>query len=178
MIAQMHPPAHPRRADRCAVRLWCEVISSRSDQPSGYLAADLSPEGVWLQTSDPVRAGEHVVACFEPNDGWRGREIVVFAEVVRVTTSRRRLCEPGVGMALEFIDLTRDERRLLGEWLLGRSAPTPRYRPPTGRFRVPRPDRAVSHDEGPQPDASAALDRAATSPTRPISHRPLHACWR
>ena len=110
--------------------LW---LWGTDDEPLVYLATDLSEDGIWLQTSQPLRAGETVVACFTPGRHWRGGELMVFAEVVRVCSSRRRVSTPGIGMALEFLDLTAAERARLASWLSRRKQPVPRRRRPIPR---------------------------------------------
>ncbi len=125
-------PAGSRRGIRRSVGLDCELISNRGDDPVGCMATDLSTTGIWLSTLEPVRAGEHVVVCFEPNDGWLGGEIMLFAEVARVITTRPG--SAGGGMGLEFMDLAGAEDALLLEWLARRKMPVPRRRRP-----MPRP---------------------------------------
>lgn len=143
------PPAGARRAIRRAVHLGCDLVTPYHDEPLRYLATDLSPAGLFLRTLEPIRAGAEVVVCFRP-DGWVD-ELMVFAEVVRVTSSRRREVEPGIGMALEFIDLQRDEKARLEAWLRSRREPVPRRRRPL---------------------------RAAAAPPRAVAHAPSVACWR
>ena len=161
-------PAGSRAEIRRAVSFGCEVVSQRCEVPMRYVATDLSPVGIWLQTADPVRAGELVVVCFEPNDGWIGGELMVFAEVARVSTSRRHINEPGGGMGLEFTDLREHERLMLKAWLNRRRAPVPRRRRPVRRFEAPAPSL-------PMPAAHASVVAAASSVPM---HRPLKICWR
>lgn len=123
--------AGSRRGIRRSVGLNCELISNRGDFPIGCLATDLSTTGIWLSTDEPVRAGEQVVVCFEPNDGWSEGELTVFAEVARVTTTRQG--RPGGGMGLEFLDLQGAEDAHLLEWLARRKMPVPRRRRPMPR---------------------------------------------
>ena len=165
-------PAASRQAERHAVSMACELIGERSDHPVAYRATDLSLGGMWIQTSDPVRAGEQVVICFEP-PGQR-RELMVFAEIARVQTSRRRLQAPGTGlsssgMGLEFLDLRADEAERLG-WWLGRlpAALSPRLR----RWRVPPPDGSAVRAGT---TALSPVGGAATCSPRPF--RPS-AVWR
>jgi hypothetical protein len=123
------------------VSLDCELISQRADFPESCLATDLSTTGIWLATHHPVRAGEQVVVCFEPNDGWSDGELIVFAEVARVITTRRG--SGGGGMGLEFVDLSGLEQATLTEWLARRKMPVPRRRRPMPRV-VPPPAGPVS----------------------------------
>ncbi|MCA9624960.1 MAG: PilZ domain-containing protein [Myxococcales bacterium] len=181
-----------RRAIRRAVGFDCELVSARVDQPLGYRVTDLSTHGLWIQTPDPVRAGEEVVVCFEPGEGWCWGELMVFAEVARVATSRERSAELGSGMGLEFLDLTRAEQGALAMWLAARRSPVPRRRRPVRRFELPHPRLSRSFDEiggttaltavhaaGPKsesPDMPASVEPA--SRPRPVTFRPLQAAWR
>jgi hypothetical protein len=142
MLSGFSSQAHSRRAMRRVVDLPCQVVSSRAESPIDYNASDLSLDGMWLGTSEPLRTGETVVVCFDPPDarrlrtGWMSNEILVFARVVRVQTHAPRPGSPATaaaGMALELLDLCAAERRRLGQWLsaacgprlrLDRSAPT------------------------------------------------------
>lgn len=130
---QSQAPAGSRRGIRRAVSLGCEVISTRNDEPIRYQATDLSAAGLWLQTAEPVRAGETVVVCFRPDDGLT-RELLVFASVARVMTARGATDEtPGVGMGLELLDLQASELERIERWLAGRRMPVPRRRRPVAR---------------------------------------------
>lgn len=135
-------PAGSRRGIRRSVELGCELISNRGDIPAGCVATDLSAQGIWLATPEPVRAGEHVVVCFEPGDGWIAGELTVFAEVARVTTTRR--ANEGGGMGLEFLDLEGAERARLVDWLATRKMPVPRRRRPLPRIGFSLPPSPAS----------------------------------
>ena len=148
-----NPPAGARRAIRRAVHLGCDLVSGHHEEPLRYVATDLSADGVFLRTPDPVRAGSEVVVCFRP-DGWE-RELMLFAEVARVTSSRGRRVEPGIGMGLEFLDLTAAERARLEAWLRSRREPVPRRRRPLPRVAEP-----------------------ARGSCPPAALRPSPACWR
>ena len=119
---------------RRVVDLPCQVVSSRAEAPIDYNASDLSLDGMWLGTSEPLRTGETVVVCFDPPDarrlrtGWMSNEILVFARVVRVQTHASRPGSPAAtaaaaGMALELLDLSGSERRRLGQWLSAACGP-------------------------------------------------------
>ena len=128
-------PAGSRLGIRRSVSLPCELISNRRDVAAICTATDLSTTGLWLSTDEPVRAGEHVVVCFQPGDGWTLGELVVFAEVTRVITVR--MGSVGGGMGLEFMDLRAVERTALDAWLLQRRMPVPRRRRPLPRRGPP-----------------------------------------
>ena len=126
--------AHGRRAMRRVVDLPCQVVTSRAETPIDYHARDLSLDGMWLGTSEPLRTGETVVVCFEPPDarlprtGWMSNQMLVFARVVRVQTHASRPGSPAAatsaaGMALELLDLGAAERKRLGHWLSAACGP-------------------------------------------------------
>ena len=132
----MSAPEGSRRSIRRSVELRCELIGSRVDEPVSYRLTDLSADGLWISTREPVRAGETVVVCFEPS-GWDAGELMVFAEVARVTSARPGSAQPGLGMGLEFTDLTPKQRCSLELWLRSRRAPIPRRRRPVLRVSSP-----------------------------------------
>lgn len=113
----------------------CELIRSRHDRVHRYRVTNLSHDGLWLNTPNPARAGEVVVVCFRPSEGWDHPELQVFSEVVRVTSVRHRPgpIAPDVGMGLELLDLSDDEQNRLKSWLNGRRQPLPRRRRPVAR---------------------------------------------
>jgi hypothetical protein len=132
MAILIEHPAGQRRALRRAVDMPCAVVSRYVDEPLLYWATDLSPYGVWLDTSFPMEAGELVVVCFKPAIWWPGRELMVFAEVTRAARTRGK----ETGMGLEFLDLDVHERRALSGWLRGRPPPLPKRRPRSERRRA------------------------------------------
>ncbi len=135
-----------RRALRRAVDIPCELISRYVDQPLLYWATDLSPFGIWVETTTPMQMGEIVVLSFEPPAGWRNRGLTVFAEVTRVNANRRRHSAADTGMGLEFCDLTCHEHRALQGWLRGRPPPLPRRKRRNAEFEraLPPPRYAVN----------------------------------
>jgi Tfp pilus assembly protein PilZ len=134
-----HPSTTPpgaRRSIRRAISIACEVICERADAPIGYRATELSARGIWLQTCDPIRAGENVVVCFRPDDKDE-REVCVFAQVARVTTARGATDDTlGVGMGLELLDLTIVEEQRILRWLEHNREPIARRRRPIPRARA------------------------------------------
>ncbi|MEM9695993.1 MAG: PilZ domain-containing protein [Myxococcota bacterium] len=136
--------AGSRRAIRRAVRLSCEVVGAHSDRPLPFMVTDMSTTGLWLQTVHPLRAGETVVVCFDIPGSKRA--VMPFAEVVRVTTDRRRVNRPGVGMALELLDLEPREADALATFLDRHRQPIPRRRRPVfeGSGAPVRPPRALA----------------------------------
>ena len=124
-LASLSEISTSRRALRRAVELPCEVISRHLDEPLLYWASDLTPQGVWVETTAPMPLGERVVVCFEPTIWWCRRELVLFAEVTRVAWTR---APSERGMGLVFTDITEHEQRALAAWLRGRPPPLPRRR--------------------------------------------------
>jgi hypothetical protein len=135
-------PQGSRRGIRRSVGLGCEVISTRWDAPVRYRATDLSTSGIWVTTPDPVRAGEGVVVCFNPGDGWSRGELWLFAEVVRVVSTRRGT--DGSGMGLAFLDLPANDEMFLQSWLGARRMPVPRRRRPVAMAPLPEPTAPAS----------------------------------
>lgn len=112
-----------RRSVRKSVEFQCEICCSHADEPVPYEASEMSSSGMWVATDQPLRTGEHVVVCFQPGGSWGLGELMVFAEVARVATSRRRANTGSAGMALEFMDIEPHEARELERWLMHRRAP-------------------------------------------------------
>jgi hypothetical protein len=172
---QEQVPMGARRAIRRAVELECELVSPHHDEPIRYALRDLTPFGLWITTREPLRTGEQVVACFTPDGGWSGGELMVFAEVARVTTSRRHDADPSVGMGLELMDLSDEEAGMLRAWLAGRSMPRPRRRRPLRQRHIevtPLSDALVLAKPAEPPSKPAALL------DKPLPYRALGSCWR
>ena len=60
-----------RRAARRAVAMSCDVIASGWDRPIASQCTDVSPFGMWLETSYPVKAGDTVVVFAGDYAGFR-----------------------------------------------------------------------------------------------------------
>jgi hypothetical protein len=130
-----------RRAPRHCVEIPCEVVLAQADEPVLRWATDMSAEGVWLEDGD-LRLGDELVVCFRPGIWWRRREIMVFAEVARVSPGLRPSDRgPGVGVA--FRDLSGPERWALRCWLRPRPETAPARRRGSSRSFAP-PLAAVS----------------------------------
>jgi hypothetical protein len=104
-MLQLH---YARRGRRRSVDILCELVQRDADCPMFHRMIDLSPYGVWLETSAPLAVGSHVALAFQLPGG---EEMIVFAEVTRVRESRGEVDNRGMG--LEFIDLSSEERRQL-----------------------------------------------------------------
>lgn len=107
-----------RRAMRRAVELPCDVVSHYADAPAPHVASDVSPFGVWLDTPMPLHPGSEVVLGFRP-PRYEGPEMLVFGTVARVVTGRRRGDRGRLGMAVEFRDMTDEQRSTLAQSLVG-----------------------------------------------------------
>jgi len=110
---------YARRSDRRATDVPCDLVRRTWDQPVRHRVTEMSPHGVWIQTSFPLRVGEQVVLSFAPPRGRQPSEMTVFAQVTRSVRPCKREGKPVGGMALEFIDLTKTERRTLQRGLRG-----------------------------------------------------------
>ncbi len=175
----IHPatPVGARRGVRRAVDIPCELVRSGNDRVHRYRATNLSHDGMWLHTPNPARAGEVVVVCFRPGDGWNHRELHVFGEVVRVTSVRHRPGElpPDVGMGLELLDLTAEQQRQLRGWLISRRQPLPRRRRPLPRRPAPTIVAAPPLTATP---TSAMPTLATATPERALRRAQQITCWR
>ncbi len=110
---------YARRSDRRATDLSCEVVRRTWDEPIRHRVTELSPHGAWIKTSFPLQLGEHVVLCFSPPKRGKQDELTVFAQVTRSVRARESDGIRHGGMALEFIDLGKTERRALQQSLRG-----------------------------------------------------------
>ena len=105
---------HVRHSERREVDFLCEVVAGEWNAPFQHRATDLSPTGVWLQTSFPLAVDDVVVLNLRP-PGWRQeRDLTVFARVARSVRVRERNGQRENGMGVRFLDITDDERR---EWI-------------------------------------------------------------
>lgn len=121
-------PSGSRTSIRRSVQIPCELVGSRNDEAQAYRATDLSTTGIWFQTSRPYRTGETICVCFNPD---AGQPIMVFGEVARVATQRDADDNtPGIGMGIEFLDLTPHEAIRLSTYLASQRKPIPRRRRP------------------------------------------------
>lgn len=119
-------PSRRRRAIRRSVLMPCEVVTEAGFRRVGERMLDLSPEGLFLATSDRVRIGEEVYVAFRAPSacGW----IDAVGEVTRVVRGRRDTdVAPGIG--IELVSMSdRDRARLRAE-LRGLPPPVPARRP-------------------------------------------------
>jgi hypothetical protein len=108
---------YARRAERRAVNILCDVVAREWEAPFSHRATDLSPFGMWLQTSFPLRVGDVVVLSFKPPTWSDTGDLTVFAEVTRRVKIFERHGVRRNGMGLEFLDLSDEERGRLRGWL-------------------------------------------------------------
>jgi hypothetical protein len=108
-----HEGPEARRAARRAVNLSCEVITSAWDRPILSRCTDVSPYGMWVETSSPVALGDTVVVCFTPPK--RRRELTLFGRVCRVDHREHG----GYGVGLEYDCVEWFEQKTLADSLRG-----------------------------------------------------------
>lgn len=115
----------PRRAVRRAVTLECRVLAEGWDEPVALEVRDLSPSGMFLETSLPLDPGTPMYVALHPDGLDDGREIVARAVVRRVEMKRRRRegCRSGMGVA--FVDLPEEDTEALDTCLRGLPPPLP-----------------------------------------------------
>ncbi|MEQ9321494.1 MAG: PilZ domain-containing protein [Polyangiaceae bacterium] len=95
-----------RRAPRRRLQVPVDLVSHACDDVVPLELQNLSPFGLWVDTLCPLQEGAEVVVCFEPPGG---KPLMVFAEVRRTITGRRKGDRGRVGMGIEFTDITYDE---------------------------------------------------------------------
>jgi hypothetical protein len=118
MLAVDAEPREARRALRRAVEVPCDVVSHYSDEPQEHVASDVSPFGMWIDTVMPLHPGAEVVVGFRlPSHP--GPELFLFATVTRVVTGRRRGDRGSLGMAIEFSDMSDEQRETVASCLQG-----------------------------------------------------------
>ncbi len=100
-----------RRAARRAVELDCELICDHWDHPVTAICTDLSPYGVWLETTTPLKPGERVVISFTPPN--RNKELTLFARVTRIERDNEDLEQDSTGVGHEFQGLSLCEQHIL-----------------------------------------------------------------
>ncbi|RLB53214.1 MAG: hypothetical protein DRI90_21420 [Deltaproteobacteria bacterium] len=118
-------PADSRRALRRDLGMRCEVVSHYCEEVVEHRVTDVSPYGVWIDTSFPLHPGAEVVLSLQP-PRFDGAELTVFAKVARAVTGRRRSDRGPLGMGIEFGDLTAAEQLRLERALAGIPPKVPR----------------------------------------------------
>lgn len=110
-ILVLEDPTNARRGTRRPAELPCTIVSHYWDKAVPHHITEVSPVGAWIDTSFPLHPGAEVVLCFTPPGD--APEIMVFAHVARVVTGRLKRDRKPLGMALDFSDLTDDQRLAL-----------------------------------------------------------------
>jgi PilZ domain len=100
------------RVARRAVDFACELVAAHWDRPVRARCTDVSPYGMWLETSLPVSAGDTVVISFTPPK--RQREMMLFGTVCRSERS-----SDGSGVGVEFASMEWFEQKTLADCLRG-----------------------------------------------------------
>jgi hypothetical protein len=106
-----------RRAARRAVDFPIELVASSWDRPVASRCTDLSPFGMWLETTLPLVEGDDVVVCFTPPQ--RQRPMTLFARVRHVVRDDLGVRSQAFGVGLEFENATVFEEKTLGDALVG-----------------------------------------------------------
>ena len=116
------PAPESRRAARRAVDIRCDLITDRWDRPVPSRCADLSPHGMWLETSMRLDVCERVVVCFrlpQASPSAQPSELMLFARVKRVERDDHDVAQGSSGVALEFVGTTAHELTALDASLRG-----------------------------------------------------------
>ncbi|MFW6050195.1 MAG: PilZ domain-containing protein [Myxococcota bacterium] len=128
----MFTPLHvleQRRRLRRAVSLPCRILADDWDEPVEYDVRDLSPDGMFVETSLPLEPGTEMYVALSPP----GAEVVVRAVVRRAELRRRRSEGRAAGMGIAFLGLPEDDTEALARALRGTPPPLP-----TGPRPAPR----------------------------------------
>ena len=79
MVISQQDFSESRRSARRAVDFCCDLVTTSWDRPVASECTDLSPFGMWLETTLPVVEGDQVVVGFTPPN--RKQEMTLFAQV-------------------------------------------------------------------------------------------------
>jgi hypothetical protein len=120
---------HARESARHVVDMPCELVTESCDEPILAWATDMSADGAWFDTREPLALGASLVVCIKPGVWWRSKELMVFAEVARISRGMRG-GDDVAGMGVSFLDIARSERFALRSWLRPRPERMPRRRLP------------------------------------------------
>jgi hypothetical protein len=111
--SSVHSPREPlpafRRAVRRAVTLEVEIYFPDRDEPFVCEASDLSPFGMWFETSELLEPGDPVLVSFRLPRWPAAFDLTICGQVARVSWGRRQSDGGLTGMALSFVDLTETE---------------------------------------------------------------------
>jgi len=108
---------------RSVLGLPIELITSHWDVPLGFLATDLTPRGVYIQSEVMPEPGEHVVCSFNFLNGQP--PYCFFGEVARVNLFRRKAEAGRPGFGVNFLDAGPLDRLRIRSALRGLPPPVP-----------------------------------------------------
>ena len=95
-----------RRFQRYRVSVGVELSESASGNKLRARSSDVSVGGCYIETTLPLAVGTRL-------------EVEMWVEPSKVSASAMvRTCDPGVGMGIEFIGVTRDKEKQLEDLLL------------------------------------------------------------
>ena len=117
MVISQEDIPESRRTARRAVDFSIDLVTSSWDRPVASRCVDLSPLGMWLETTLPVVEGDEVVVCFSPPH--RQREMAIFARVRHVVRDDLGVRARAFGVGLEFENATVFEKKTLADALHG-----------------------------------------------------------
>jgi hypothetical protein len=141
-----------RQSLRRAVRLSAEVAADEWDGTVPFVATNLSPDGLWLESDLSLDVGSEVIVSFVPPRSPTNVPVTALAAVTRVGMYRRRRERQLSGMGLRFLELDHDHGDLLTELLRGLPPPLPQRSTRKSTIELVRP----SLDEGPLPQVVLA----------------------
>lgn len=117
MLERIEILGRGRKELRRDVRLACDLESDYWDESLPHRLVDLSPSGGFVETPFPLGPDEEVEVRFHPP---RSRTLYwLRARVVRSSLGRRDPARDLPGMGLEFLDLTKSDRKDLAAQLVG-----------------------------------------------------------
>ncbi|HEX2677456.1 MAG TPA: PilZ domain-containing protein [Polyangiales bacterium] len=141
-----------RKSLRRAVRLEADVLADLWDGPVPFVATNLSPDGLFLESDLPLEIGSELIVSFVPPRWQTSEPVTALAEVARVGLFRRRRERRMSGMGLRFLELENCESDLLAEALRGLPPPLPKRSDRHTTIELVRP----SLDEGAFPQVVLA----------------------
>lgn len=112
----------PRRAFRREVLLTCQVVRERDFRLVGYLALDLSTEGMLVSTDMPILTGEPLLVSFRAP---RSNEWIDTGATVARVIHGRRPGDRGTCLGVEFFGMGDWEKYKLFQRLRGLPPPDP-----------------------------------------------------
>jgi hypothetical protein len=104
-----------RIALRRALRAEARLSASEGDLVLSGVVTDLSVHGLWVAVDAPAPLGAHLFVTFAPADGFA--EVTLLGSVARI--DRHAGSEAALGMGISFVDLSREDQRVLEDALSG-----------------------------------------------------------